>query len=602
MPGTGDSQPSQEDVISLLRQQMEEDRRILLDLVRSLQQAGQSGAAAQPANIPAATPSFTPFDSSSELWPDYWARFCTFAGANSIPEGRRAQVFLTNQSPAIYKLLSNLAEQQSPSKEINDLTMDEITAFMKEQFDPKRFIVRERYRFWSDMRRKPGETIQELAARIRQDAATCDFSSIRDPLDEALLTRFICSVNNEAVLKALFKVKAEELKFTRAVEVALETEEASRVAKETVYGNRSRPVNRVEQGARRSSAAPTGSKAASAPNAGPLPGTCYRCGAKSHRANECRFKDATCRHCQKVGHIESACRSKARGSSAVTAKKPVKHINGHMHVHAMSGSDDDLPKLEVPIQINGRQHTVEIDTATNGNFITEAFWKQLGRPELRSSDCRYESASQHDMPVLGTFTGKTTLLGSAEEHSIRYIVTQVPGLNLLGRTATKQLGISVDELLGNAGISKEVNAVFDHLEPDSALQEACQKLCDEFPDLWKDELGCLKDFELELKFKPDARPVFRKARPVPFAIREELEKAYDEGIRKGIWEPTDFNDYGTPVVPVRKPSTGSGKPKLRVCGDAFLHSQSTAGGQPASTASSRRAAAKAWRQLLLLQN
>ena len=36
------------------------------------------------------------------------------------------------------------------------------------------------------MQRKPGESLQELAARIRQDAATCDFASIKDPQDEAL--------------------------------------------------------------------------------------------------------------------------------------------------------------------------------------------------------------------------------------------------------------------------------------------------------------------------------------------------------------------------------------------------------------------------------
>ena len=56
------------------------------------------------------------------------------------------------------------------------------------------------------MKRKPGETIPELASRIRQDAATCDFQSIKDPLDEALRTKFICSVDNEAVLKTLFKL------------------------------------------------------------------------------------------------------------------------------------------------------------------------------------------------------------------------------------------------------------------------------------------------------------------------------------------------------------------------------------------------------------
>ncbi|MEE4247163.1 MAG: RNase H-like domain-containing protein [Kangiellaceae bacterium] len=62
--------------------------------------------------------------------------------------------------------------------------------------------------------------------------------------------------------------------------------------------------------------------------------------------------------------------------------------------------------------------------------------------------------------------------------------------------------------------------------------------------------------------------MFCKARPVPFAITEDLEEAYDAGIKKGIWEPTQFNDYGTPVVPVKKAVLpGQAKPKLRVCGD-----------------------------------
>ena len=107
---------------------------------------------------------------------------------------------------------------------------------MAEQFDPKRFVVRERFKFWSDMKRKPGETIPELASRIRQDAATCDFQSIKDPLDEALRSKFICSVDNEAVLKTLFKLKDDELKFSNAIRVAQEVKEAAKVEKETVYG------------------------------------------------------------------------------------------------------------------------------------------------------------------------------------------------------------------------------------------------------------------------------------------------------------------------------------------------------------------------------
>ena len=94
-----------------------------------------------------------------------------------------------------------MAEQQDPPKAVNELSMENINAFMEQQYDSKRFVVRERFRFWSNMQCKPGETAQELAARMHQEEATCDFTSIRDPQDEALHTKFICSIGNEAGLK-----------------------------------------------------------------------------------------------------------------------------------------------------------------------------------------------------------------------------------------------------------------------------------------------------------------------------------------------------------------------------------------------------------------
>ena len=74
-----------------------------------------------------------------------------------------------------------------------DADMTLLTEFMAEQFDPKLFVIRERYKFWSDLKRKPGETITQLAARIRQDASTGEFSAIDPPpppQDVAMCTRF----------------------------------------------------------------------------------------------------------------------------------------------------------------------------------------------------------------------------------------------------------------------------------------------------------------------------------------------------------------------------------------------------------------------------
>jgi hypothetical protein len=102
--------------------------------------------------------------------------------AHGVKSERVGHVFLTNQSKVVYKSLANFASQKTPPKDVNQLTIEEIEEHVLDRFHPKRFVVRERFKFWTTMNLKPGETVQELAARIRQDAVTCDFLSIKDPL------------------------------------------------------------------------------------------------------------------------------------------------------------------------------------------------------------------------------------------------------------------------------------------------------------------------------------------------------------------------------------------------------------------------------------
>ena len=135
-----------------IEQQSQQDREQMQNLLKLLDvQKYSTGDDDSNTHHPqlstAAIPPFAAFVSTSELWPDYWSRFCTFVVVNAVSEQRKAQVFLTNQTAAVYKQLANLAAQQTPSKNINKLTMLEIVDFMKEQFDPKLFFVRERFKF-----------------------------------------------------------------------------------------------------------------------------------------------------------------------------------------------------------------------------------------------------------------------------------------------------------------------------------------------------------------------------------------------------------------------------------------------------------------------
>jgi hypothetical protein len=566
-----------------MQQQLQHQQEQTEQLVATLKGMGVGQAAA---NAPPAMPTFTAFDSTAELFSDYWARFAAFAGAHSVPSHKTAQVFLASQSPVIFKLLSNLASLRQPPIDVNMLPIEEIEQYMMEQFHPRRFVIRERYRFWSNLDRKPGESVLELAARIRADAVTCEFSSIKNPLDDALRTRFMIAVNNEAVLKTFFRMKDEELSFAQAVELAVEVEAASANAKETVYHAKgANPLNAVKQrGAARGKLFEAEGKAASSQSSrwylgkGAKPPAdsrtedsakekrCVRCDRLGHSSDSCQFRQAVCSYCQRTGHIQVACRKRKARVGLVTAAGTAP---------AAVNSVRSVPQLQQALELNGKPFTFEIDTGASACFISKAVWKRLGKPPMAPVDEVFKSASSHVLPVLGTIKAAASVpsvtASDRRDQTVQFVVTEVPHLNLLGRDAIRQLRISVDSLIHATAADAPqlgVHRVFDKLQPDLSLQKACRQVCEEFPDLFKRELGCLKDFELEVKFKPDAKPVFRKPRPVPFAILDDLTQAYEAGIAKKIWQPVQFNDYGTPVVPITKASLpGQDRPRIRVCGD-----------------------------------
>ena len=107
---------------------------------------------------------FTAFDATSQLSKDYWTRFFTFAGVHSTLYDKRTQAFLTNKIITINIIICTMAKSLSIPKNINELILSEITEFMKQQFNPKHFVVRERFKFLYNKEQKPSETVQELAA------------------------------------------------------------------------------------------------------------------------------------------------------------------------------------------------------------------------------------------------------------------------------------------------------------------------------------------------------------------------------------------------------------------------------------------------------
>ena len=121
---------------------------------------------------------------------------------------------------------------------------------------------------------------------------TPSFNKFGDSLEDHLLDRFVCGVNDGRMQRRL--LAESKLTFATAIQLAQSMETAERDAQNLQQKPRS--VLTVE-----SSAPSRGT--------GGTPQPCYRCAGK-HMSRDCRFKDFICNHCGKKGHIARACRSK----------------------------------------------------------------------------------------------------------------------------------------------------------------------------------------------------------------------------------------------------------------------------------------------------
>ena len=109
---------------------------------------------------------------------------------------------------------------------------------------------------------------------------------------------------------------------------------------------------------------------------------------------------------------------------------------------------------------------------------------------------------------------------------------------------------------------KDLSGVKDLSQPRSCKDPVVRQI----EELMKSEifdpgLGLAKGIEACLVLKDDAKPVMLKARTIPYALKEKVEKQLDAMEEAGILTKIDDCEWGTPVVPVKKGDS------VRICGD-----------------------------------
>ena len=106
-----------------------------------------------------------------------------------------------------------------------------------------------------------------------------------------------------------------------------------------------------------------------------------------------------------------------------------------------------------------------------------------------------------------------------------------------------------------------------------------ERLLKKYVNVFKEGLGVINTFEAQLQVKEGAKPRFCKARPVPFALKEAIDRELDRLEAEGILERVTYSEWAAPVVPVPKTEgqirlCGDYKVTIKLCRWISIHSQS----------------------------
>ena len=514
-----------------------------------------------------------PFKPEEETISAYLERTNIFFQANKIEEDKqKVTLFLNAVGAKMYTLLRDLLSPAGLMEQSFQQLSDALTG----HFEPKPLVIAERYYFYQRSQR-PNESVHEYIAELRKLAQHCAFGQF---LNDALRDRFVCGLRSQAALKRL--LSEAELKLDNAIKIA-QSLEAADINTKKLQGAEatavSGSVNRT--GSTRTS---LGRSERGQPKQQSR--MCYRCGNKDHLASACPFREELCRKYQKKGHIARACRSTQSSSQPQVTpnhKRGSRKSQGSKQTFTIRepNSDDEFPLLQVgnkslnPIMveltINRQQTRMELDTGAAVSVIsTETKAKMF--PQIQLKDCTL---------LLTTYSGERLKVAGQISVEVKYgrQMKQLPlyvvignGPSLMGRDWLQQIRLNWQSLkLASTTDAKQIRLNWQSLKLASTTdakvlssnsQEKIEAILQTYQKVFTDRLGQMNTFEATLQLKPEAKPKFCKARPVPFALKSAVERELDCLESDGILEKVSYSEWAAPIVPVPK-TDGN----IRLCGD-----------------------------------
>lgn len=476
-----------------------------------------------------------------------------FAEFGVHDDEKKVAVLLKHVGLQAYGMLKGLCNPVLPANK----KYEELCTLLQQQYSKPVILFRERQNFYA-AHKKDTETVAAWYARLKDLALTCKFGA---NLDVFVLNKFVTGSTGKLFEKLCEddeRLTLEEaLKKAMIFETKMSPHQQQQRAN-TVSGS----FDRV-QFVSRKRGKPHGNKHAEAnDNNGSNKGNqdggaggnkktekCSHCGYQ-HLSKDCKFKDATCRRCNKKGHISTICSQQVNlvqqedqsgvEDNAVYSNNAMSGTTDYFSNVSIFSIFDEAASVPFTVSILVQRVPVEFvwDSGSPVSFISmNDFVKLFGKTQLRPCTNQYRTYDGTAIKICGEFNA-----------TVRYQYSDSRSPPLLGRDFMRAFNVGLP--------------VFSIEENANSLEKVTGDLKCKFAKVFEDGLGKFTSHTVKLELKDGAKPVFCKPRHVPLALRESVDKQLKQLIDMGVLVQVNCSDWATPLVPVLK-SDGN----VRICGD-----------------------------------
>ena len=256
---------------------------------------------------------------------------------------------------------------------------------------------------------------------------------------------------------------------------------------------------------------------------------CYHCGKEAHLPDKCFFKKQFCRKCGKQGHIAKVCKQSdkkpydkkpaypPRGKSTFKKGQHKNHFTsaaqptseepatsqGEWGLFALSTTSD--AGIKVDMELNGTNVSMIRDTGASVTLISSRSWNEkFPIMKLDKSERLLKTYSGEEVQVLGQ--AQILVDYKQQKTKLPLLIVEGDGPSLLDRNWLKSI--------------KLYWKVIKHV----TVQGSLDFLLDKYSVLFQNELVTISRIEAKLSVKSDAVLKFCRARSVPYALKEAIEK------------------------------------------------------------------------------